>query len=435
VRTEALPEGVFHVEGALGPIHSGDAIRDSPYKLAISGQTEGLQDLRAVAAALGRQFSSSWNIEGPASLQLVCTGALRSGTSLVHGQLDLRNLRVTTTAINGPILVSAATVQFSPGERRMEIGGAEALGGNWKGSVYRKSPNAGWTFDLSADRLDFDALGRALGQSRQGLLYRILPFGGSFAGSSGLAQQTEAAIAPISAQGHLHIDELALGASRLESLDATADLNHGDLRLHRAQAGLYGGRLSGEFRAQLGTELRYSFRGQVDRTDLSALAALTSIKDGFGGLGSGEVELAARGLGRQALLASLEGEGFLHVQDAAIDLLDLPFDSTDAGFRPIAGDRYRSSTVSFRVENGQIRVDPWLLSGRQKQLEIVGDIDFSRRLNLQVRSISQSERLGPASDSPPGDEVWVLGGTLDAPQILREERVSAGNQAIVRTRR
>jgi hypothetical protein len=115
--------------------------------------------------------------------------------------------------------------------------------------------------------------------------------------------------------------------------------------------------------------------------------------------------------------------------------LDLPFDSTDAGFRPIAGDRYRSSTVSFRVENGQIRVDPWLLSGRQKQLEIVGDIDFSRRLNLQVRSISQSERLGPASDSPPGDEVWVLGGTLDAPQILREERVSAGNQAIVRTRR
>jgi hypothetical protein len=165
------------------------------------------------------------------------------------------------------------------------------------------------------------------------------------------------------------------------------------------------------------------------------LAALTSIKDGLGGLGSGEVELAARGLGRQALLASLEGEGFLHVQDAAIDILDLPSDSADGSFQDIAGDRFRNSTVSFRVENGQIRVDPWLLSGRQRQLEIVGDIDFSRRLNLQVRTISQPERLGLASDSLAGDQVWVLGGTLDAPQIIREERVSADNQTLHTGRR
>jgi AsmA-like protein len=434
VRTEAVPEGVFHIDGALGPIRAGNAWGDWPYKLAISGQTARLQDLRTVAAALGRQFSSNWSVEGAASLQLLCTGALRPGTSLVHGQLDLRNLRLTTTAMNEPILISAAVVEFSPGERTVEIGDAQALGGRWKGSARRKTANADWTFDLSADRLDFDALSSVVG-SRQGLLYRLLPFAGPFAGSYGLTPQTESAIAAISAQGHLHIDELALGASRLESFDATADLDHGDLTLRRAQAGLYGGRLGGEFRAHLGTELRYSFRGQVDRTDLSALAALTSIKDGFAGIGSGEVELSAQGLGRSALLDSLEGEGFLHVQDAAIGLLDLPVDATDTGFQAIAGSRYRSSTVSFRVENGQIRVDPWLLSGRERQLEIVGNIDFNRRLNLQVRSITQPERSGPAPDSPAGDEVWVLGGTVDAPQIIREERVSAGNQAIARTGR
>jgi hypothetical protein len=43
--------------------------------------------------------------------------------------------------------------------------------------------------------------------------------------------------------------------------------------------------------------------------------------------------------------------------------------------------------------------------------------------------------LSAASDSPAGDDVWVIGGTLDAPQIIREERVSAGNQTIVRTGR
>jgi hypothetical protein len=233
----------------------------------------------------------------------------------------------------------------------------------------------------------------------------------------------------------LHLDKLAIGASRLDNLDATADLEHGNLTLRRAQADLYGGRLSGEFRAQLGTELRYDFRGQVDRTDLSALATFTSIKDGFGGLGSGEIAFSARGWGRQALLASLEGEGFLHVQDAIIELPDLRLDSADTSLREIAGDRFRNSTVSFRVENGQIRVDPWLLTGRARQLEIVGDIDFSRRLNLQVRSVSQSDRFSSASESAAGDDVWVLGGTLDAPQIIREERVSAGNQTAVHTGR
>ncbi len=430
VRSEGVPQGVFYVDGALGPIRDGDALRDWPYNLAVSGQTARVQDLRAIVTSLGWQFESNWKIEGSGSLQLVCAGTLRPGTSLVRGKLDLRNLRLTNSAINEPIVVSSASVEFSPDERRVKIADAQALGARWNGGLERKSPNTAWSFDLSADRLDIGELGREIAQPRQGLLYRFLPF----AESSGLAQQTEAAIARINAEGHLHIDELALGALPLESLEATADLRRGALTLRRARAGLYGGRLSGEFRAELGTGLRYSFQGQVDRTDLSALSALTAIKDGFGGIGSGEVELEGHGLGRQALRASLSGEGFLYVQDATIDLLDLPLDSPDSSLHDIAN-RFRSSTVSFRVQDGQVRVDPWLLSGRQRQLEIVGNIDFARRLDLQVRSIAQSERWGAASDSLASDDVWVIGGTLNAPQIIREERVSAGNQTIVHTGR
>jgi hypothetical protein len=324
------------------------------------------------------------------------------------------------------ILVSTASVEFAPGRRTIQIAGAEALGARWQGHLERRAASPDWSFDLSAGRLGLENLGRELGQSQQGLLYRILPFAGSF----GLGAQTESAIGGVNAQGRLHIDELALGGLILERLDAAADLHHGALNLRRAEADFYGGRLSGEFSAQLGTEPRYAFQGQLDRTDLSALAALTSVKNGFEGLGSGEVELAAHGIGRQALLASLEGQGFLQVQNASIDLLNSPLNLADGSFREIAGSRFRSSTVSFRVQDGEIRVDPWLLSGRQRQLEIIGDIDFSRRLDLQVRSIAQSERLGPVSDPPPGDELWVIGGTVDDPQVTREERVSADSQAI-----
>lgn len=436
-RSEMVSEGLFHLDGAVGPVHVGDAFREWPYKLSIEGQTVRLQDLRAAVAALGWQFSPNWEIEGPASLQFVSTGVLHRGASLLYGRIDLQDVRVMNSALDEPILVSAASVEFAPGRRKVELDGSQALGAQWRGSLEKKAANADWTFDLSAGRLELEKLGRELGQGQQGLLYRILPFAESF----GLTAQSESAIARVNAQGRLHIDELTLGALSLESLDATADLRDGALNLRRAQADFYGGRLTGEFSAQLETEPRYMFQGQVDRTDLSALAALSSVKNAFGGIGSGEVELAAHGLGRQALLASLEGQGFLQVQNASIDLLNSPLDLADSSFREVAGTRFRSSSIGFRVQDGKIRVDPWLLSGRQRQLEITGEIDFTRRLDLQVRldsqvpAIAQSERLGGVSDSPAGDDVWVIRGTLDDPQMIRQERVSAGNQAITRAGR
>lgn len=428
---EAVSGGIFQVDGVVGPIARGAGLRDSHCKFMISGQTARVQDLRAAVGALGWQFAPSWSIDGPASLQLTYSGTLRPGTSSLRGQLQFSDLRITSTAIREPVTVAAANVEFSPDERRVQIFGARALGATWEGMVEKKRSNASWSFDLSAERMDLQDLGRDLGQTRRNLIYRLLPFGNS----SGLTAETEAAVARISAQGHVRIHELGFAALRLEDLDALAQLDHGALLLRRAQVDLYGGRVTGEFRAQLGTELRYSFRGQVDRTDLSALAELTSMKNGFGGIASGELDLAAHGVGREALVDSLQGEGFLHVQEATIGILDLPVESADIEVPRISGNRFRSSTVSFRIENGHVRVDPWLLSARQRQVEIVGDIDFKRQVNLHVRSSSTGERVSSGPEPTSAGDLWVIGGTLDAPQIVRQERVTAGNQTPIRSGR
>jgi hypothetical protein len=419
-------ESLFRVDGVVGPISRDGGLRDSPYKLVISGQTARLQDLRAAVVALGWEFAPNWSAEGAASLLVIYAGALRPGTSSAHAQLQFHDLRIAGAAFNEPIVVPQAIVEFSPAERRVQIMGARAVGATWDGVFERKNTNPDWAFDLSTERVNLSELGQELAQNRQTLLYRLLPF----AGSAGLAPEAEAAIRPISAQGHVHIHELQLAALRLEDVDATAELAHGSLLLQRAQADFYGGRVSGEFRAELGRELRYSFRGQVDRTDLSALAGLTSMKSGFGGIASGELDLSGRGMSWQPLMDSLQGEGFLHIEDATAGILDLRVESADAEIPRIAGNRFRSSTVSFRVENGHIRVDPWLLSGRRRQVEIVGDVEFNRRINLQVRSASSAERLGPGSDA--ADDLWVVGGTLDSPQIIRDEHVTAGNETAVR---
>ena len=165
VQSEVVPEGVFHIEGALGPVRPGEALRDWPYRLTISGQTARLQDLQALAAALGWQFGSNWDVEGPASLQIVSTGLLPPGTSLIHGQLAVHDLRMTNSAINEPILISAATVEFLPGERRIEIGGAQALGAQWRGDLEWQAASGAWTFDLSTDRLELEAIGRSLAKA------------------------------------------------------------------------------------------------------------------------------------------------------------------------------------------------------------------------------------------------------------------------------
>jgi hypothetical protein len=299
VESEVVPQGAFHIEGALGPVHPCDTLRDWPYRLAISGQTLRLQDLQAAVGALGWKFGHNWDAEGPASLQIVSTGLLSPGTSLIHGHLDVHDLRLTNSAINEPILVSTATLEFLPGQRLIKIGGAQALGAQWRGDLEWQAASGAWTFDLSTDLLELEALGRGFAQGRQSLLYRIFPF----AGSSGLASQAEAAIAGISAQGRLHIDELVLAPFRLERLEAAAQLEQGGLTLRRAQADLYGGRVSGEFQAQLAPEPKYSFRGQVDRADLSALAAATSLKNVFGALGAGTCSLSPPDFGPHFVLA------------------------------------------------------------------------------------------------------------------------------------
>ena len=429
--SEAVPEGVFHIEGAWGPLRASEGFREWPYQVTIAGQTKRSQDLRTALAAAGWRYGTDWNVEGPVSLQLTATGALRPGASVFRGSLDFRDLHLSNDAVNIPISIAAANVEFSHGERRLEIAGARALGAEWKGTLEKKGADSGWIFDLSADRLGREDIGRELGQNRRGLFYRMLPFGGP----AGLAPEAQAAIARINAHGHVYLHELDLAPLRLERVDATAEIRDGGLTLRRAEADLYGGRVSGEFRVQMGTDVQYNFRGQVDRTDLSALADLTVLKSGIGGIGSGEFEFAAHGIGRQALLSSLEGEGFLHIQDATIDPLNELSGGDEAAVRTAPSGQFRTSSVSFRVEDGRVHVDPLLLSDRQRQLEIVGDVDFARHLNLQVRSFSRAERPGPVEESAGADDAWIVGGTLEEPQVIREEQVTAGNRTVERTGR
>ena len=473
-----LPAGNFLIDGALGPFRPGVKPRDWGYRIAVNGETQRTEDLAAVALAFARpgpgisanagnnssdltalpatdwtaewlsELIKDWQVSGPAALHLVWAGALHRGTTSVSGALELRSLRMSSALMNHPVVVSA-TVDLRPGERRVSIASADAFGGHWKGSL-RKSAAAEWIFDLTADRLDAAELDRWLGpRARKSLLARMLPFAIPDDPESPRDTAMGSTIASLRARGRLRVAEVTLASLRLERLDSTAELRGRNLALHGAQAVFYGGRLTGDFEARLSPDPAYSIRARIDRANLADLATSTaSLAGRFAGLASGDLRLAAHGVGRDDLLKSLEGDGTLRVRDPLLSgllpasvpsILDVSRTAARAGEVPAFAapasveDRFGLATASFRVAGEHIVVDELSLAGRDAQFDARGTVDFGKRLDFRVAftpytAISVSDPQD-APGPPSSHDEWVGTGTLDAPHWTRPGSF-AGNGAV-----
>lgn len=476
----AHPAGNFLVEASVGPFRPGIKPREWAYRIAVAGETQRTEDLAAVAVAFSRPLDSgvsanagnnsadltalpatdwtaewlnelikNWRVSGPAALHLVWAGSLHRATTSVSGDLELRSLRMSSALLNHPVVVSA-TVDLRPGERRVSITSADAFWANWKWSLH-KSGGEEWIFDLSADHLDAAELDRWLGpRARKGLLARMLPFAVTSAAESPRDAAMGSTIASLRARGRLRVAEVTLDPVRLERLDSTAELRGRNLALRDAQAAFYGGRLTGDFEARLSPDPAYSIRARIDRANLTDLAASTASLTGrFAGLASGDLRLAAHGVGRDDLLNSLEGDGTLRVRDPVLNgllpaslpsVLDGSRTAARAGEAPTSvEDRFGLATSSFHVAGERIVVDELSLAGREAQIEARGTVDFAKRLDFRVAStpyaaipaaISMSDSQdASAPPGPVGHGEWVGSGTLDAPRWIRSGSF-AGNGAV-----
>jgi AsmA-like protein len=472
----APPAGNFLVEASVGPFRTNMKPRDWGYRIAVAGETQRTEDLAAVAVAFARppdsgssanagnnsadltalpatdwtaewlnELIKNWRVSGPAALHLVWAGSLHRATTAVSGALELRSLRMSSALMNHPVVVSA-TVDLRPGERRVSIASADAFGAHWKGSLH-KSAGDEWIFDLSADHLDAAELDRWLGpRARKGLFARMLPFAVAPDPESPSDAAMDSTIASLRARGRLRVAEVTLDPVRLERLDSTVELRGRNLALRDAQAVFYGGRLTGDFEARLSPAPAYSIRARIDRANLTDLAAATvSLAGRFAGLASGDLRLAAHGVGRDDLLKSLQGDGTLRVRDPLLNgLLPASLPSGLDGSRTAARageapasveDRFGLATASFHVAGEHIVVDELSLAGREAQIEARGTVDFAKRLDFRVASTPYAAI--PVSDSqdaaaPPGPwghDEWVGSGTLDAPRWIRSGSF-AGNGAV-----
>jgi AsmA-like C-terminal region len=406
------PQNSFVLRGSLFPRADGVFHWPLDWNFFIEGATSRVEDWLGLSGALAQPINSGWTAAGGVAVRMRGVHLAVSAPVPWLGTMDFLSLAVSPAYINQPVRLPKAHVEFAPLQRTITLSTAEAFGAVWHGSIARKYSDKEWTFDLSADHLGAADLDRWLGpRARPGFLAR-------FTGSNSVAiasPVTDAVVTRLSAHGRLRAGVIDIPPMHIEQFDGEAELAGRAIRIQKAQADFFGGKIAGSLDAQLSPDPSYEFEGRFDRVDLARLgSAVSFLNSRIGGNASGTLTLSAHGIGRQDLIGSMEGQGTLNGKNAALSGLDLsgvfPGDNPDA-----ASDMFSSVQGTYRIQNKEIDLANFVLDNSRGRLEAEGRIDFSHALNIRVHPSIFQAATAPATASPPS---FLLSGTIETPKLV-----------------
>jgi hypothetical protein len=398
---------------------SGHRIADWQWNAKAAGQTERLQDLFAAAAAAGWSVPSGWAVEGPAKFDLRWQDAQNPFRELPLGTIDMGGILIRAPFLNQPMSQVKAHVDLRPAETRLTLASAQAFGAHWSGTLRRGSNLPSWEGFLAADHLSVANFDRWLNPRwRESLIQRVLPILQS-------AQQPVSLPAGISLRVQLAADEVKIEPATLHRLRAALDLDLDArrLELQDAQAEFYGGTVHATFRADLLPQPKYQVNAKLDRVDLHDLVAITAnLQQRFAGIASGDLSLTSSGVGREALIGSLEGHGSIEVRDAQLNGFDFQH-STPVAAKPPEANSFRVISGNFALDSGKVRFTNLRLLGADDSWEATGTVDFSHKLDFRLRALPPvpAEKNVSALHVPPGDSkgAFRFTGSLESPQVAR----------------
>lgn len=402
----------FVLRGSLFPRADGVFRWPLDWNFSIEGVTPGVQDWLALTGALAQPINSGWTAAGGLAIRMRGVHPADSPPAPWIGTMDFLGLTLSPAYVNQPVRLPKAHVEFAALQRIITVSAAEAFGAVWHGSIARKYSDKQWTFDLSADHLDAAEMDRWLGpRARPGFLAR---FTGSNSAVSA-APLADGVVTRLAARGRFRAGVIDVPPMQIEQLDGEVELAGRTIRIRKAQADFFGGKISGSFDAQLLPDPSYAFQGRFDRVDLAELgAAVPFLNSRIGGNVSAALTLFAHGIGRQDLVGSMQGQGTLMGRNAALTGLDLsgvfPGDSPDP-----APDTFSSLQGTYRIQNKGIDLSNFVLDNSRGRLEAEGRIDFSHALNIRVHPSIFQAATAPASASPPS---FLLGGTIETPKLV-----------------
>jgi AsmA-like C-terminal region len=388
-----------------------------PFEASLTGGTAHLAAFSNAVAALGLSAAAHpLRVAGSATARLTWTGMARPWRVSTTGTMALENLGLSGGLLRSDIAVGRARLDFLPGRRRLQFAATKAFGSTWSGTLGAPSLAGPWEFSLVADRLNPALLVGGFSSTPPddtSFLSRILP---------AQAAATLAVEAPrwpgwLRGEGALAAGTLSVGRLQFERVKGHLSVGEREVAFEGAQAGLAGGRVRGEVRADFGEQPRYAVRLDFEGVSVAPLAGLTTPTRGCcTGSGSGHLELMAAGWTRAALLASLAGTGRAEVRSGALLTLDLP-DSLDSGTLRHGQSALRDVLAEYSFSSGRARIDRLRVELPESALEGKGSVNYHGEMDLAFSA--REPRAKPASRSgrARADSVHFT-GTLAAPQIF-----------------
>ncbi|MGC1107345.1 MAG: AsmA-like C-terminal region-containing protein [Candidatus Acidiferrales bacterium] len=401
--------GVFRLQASMSRAPEWHSL----WKLG--GRTPEVRSLFDAAEAWGFNLPPGWLLDGPVECDLQWTGNPWPALHKRSGVITLNGLKVHAPFLNRDITQVKASIDLSPQGDKVQLASANAFAADWHGSLQRTLATGDWSFTLSASQLSAAEMDRWLNpERRENLVDRLLPFLAS------QPQPPQPMPIWLRGRGALSIGQFALSSFQFRQLHADASVDGRHLSLTNAQAGFYGGTLSGSMALDLSPDPTYNVVAQFRDVNLGLLAARTfSLSDLFAGAASGQIRLAAKGLGRDALLRSLACQGNARVLSAAYNAMDL-MESVQASVRRPGVTTFPRAAAVFSCANGRVSFSRLQLQSPRGDFAASGYVDFDRRIAFEI--------LPASADPPPGSDpviapvspaVYRLEGSLNAPQIVR----------------
>lgn len=398
-------DGAFRLQAAL----SRSPQWHSLWKL--TGRTPEIRPLFDAAEALGFNLPPGWLLNGPLDCDLQWTGNLWPAPASRSGTITLNGLEIHAPFLNRDITHVKAAIALSPEDDTVQLAAADAFGAAWRGTLERGGPAREWVFTLSASQLSAAEMDRWLNpQRREDLLDRLLPF---------LASRPEAQPMPrwLRGQGSLSIGQFALSSFQFHQLVADASIDGRRLKFSNAQAGFYGGTLSGSMALDLAQQPSYNVTAQFRDVNLGMLAAHTfSLSDLFAGAASGNLRLAAKGIGRDALLRSLSCRGSAQVRGASYTAMDL-MDSLEASARRPGITSFPRASADFSCAKGRVSFSRLQLQSPRGNFLASGDVGFDGHMGFEILPAPETTL---AADAPAHlrASTYRLDGSLSSPELV-----------------
>jgi hypothetical protein len=378
------------------------------FRAALDGSAGRVEDWLWLLREIGHPTSSMWSAEGIISLHLKAQGTLSPPAANWQATGDARALRLQLAFLNQPLRFAKATYELTPAGRKLILITAEGLDATWTGTISSSAAGGDWQFDLTADDLDAAALDRWLGsRARPGFLARLF-------GTAPNSSEEPGPAVPLNARGRLRAGQFTLGSLQLTQLDSQAEIAGRRIVLTHAKANFFGGSVQGDFTAALASGPAYELRAQFQRVNLTALVGTVPALTGrLAGVAAGQINLRAKGVGRDALLASLAGEGSLSVRNA--ELRGFGFGSPSPS--PPAGTdaRYPEAEARFRIASRKVAANPAQLGRLGEGVLVTGTVDFNGVIDFRVAPSRKASASGEMISG--GARGYRLSGTLAEPQV------------------